>query len=191
MLPFIIGEADSIPKEYRQYQSLIDACDVEKEQHGRVGYLTVMETDVSPARSQRRPGLHVERHPGNRWGAGSGWGKGSYADRRQGGLYMASNIAESTAVWNEAVTEPGAGGDCEHLRNTLGDADKVLAANELLWMTDSCVHESRPLEEQAHRQFFRLVTSEVDLWFAQHSTANNLGVKPPERVQIITENKFS
>ena len=39
-------------------------------------------------------------------------------------------------------------------------------------------HESLPLKRKKFRQFFRVVTSRVSLWYRDHSTANPLGVVP-------------
>ena len=40
------------------------------------------------------------------------------------------------------------------------------------------------------RQYFRLVTSEVSVWYEEHSTPNPIGIKPPDSVKIIKGNKF-
>ena len=43
-----------------------------------------------------------------------------------------------------------------------------------------------------YRQFFRLVTANVSLWYRDHSTANPLGVEPDRNVtKIVVGNKFS
>ena len=56
MMPFIMGEHASLPREVRSYISLIEACSVEQEQVGTVCYLSVQESAVSTERpSQRRP----------------------------------------------------------------------------------------------------------------------------------------
>lgn len=189
MMPFVIGDADSIPAPLRGYQPLIDACDIESAEHGKVGYLTVTESAVTPQGSQRRGGAHVERHPQGSWGGG-GWGAGAFGQRRLGGLYLASNMAATTAVWDARVEVPGPGGDCSHLLSQLGDPS-VLEAGELVWLTDACPHESLAPTQSGIRQFFRVVTSEVDLWFTEHSTANPLGVTPPEHVTLVCGSKFS
>jgi hypothetical protein len=192
MMPFIIGDADSLPSFLHGYRSMIDACDIEEPEQGKVGYLTIMETPVTPGSSQRRGGVHVERHPGGegRWGGGTGgWGGGLRADRRYGGLYLASNMPATTAIWDAHIETPGPGGDCAHLQDELGEPS-VLAANELAWLTDACPHESLPVSATGTRQFFRLVTSAVDLWYTQHSTPNPLGVTPPARVRLVTTDKF-
>jgi hypothetical protein len=48
-----------------------------------------------------------------------------------------------------------------------------------------------PLNCPTHRQFFRLVTEGVNVWYAKHSTPNPLGIVPPDNVRIIEEDKFA
>merc|ERR1712032_1600305 len=93
---------------------------------------------------------------------------------------------------NAVVEDPrmiGHLGNCEHLREFLGPGTK-LKAGQLCWFTDRTPHESLPLPKGTKRQFFRLVTSHVDVWYADHSTANPTGVKPGERTRIIHGSKF-
>ena len=68
-------------------------------------------------------------------------------------------------------------------------------------------HESLPLSQGAHRQFFRVVTSqvgtdgrhpkvttfiEVSLWYESHSTPNPLGVLPdPAVTRTVRGDKFA
>ena len=53
-------------------------------------------------------------------------------------------------------------------------------------------HESLPLKEATFRQFFRIVTSNVSLWYKDHSTPNPLGVEPdPEVTRTVVGDKFS
>lgn len=188
MMPFVMGNVDSISDELRPYWDMVEACGVEPDEIGKVGYLTVMESEVTPGLSQRRGGAHVERHPNNGWGGG-GWGYGGRSgEGRVQGLYIASNMQETTGVWDAFVDieDIGEGGNCEHLN--FGE-QMTLAANELIWLTDRTPHESLPLKEKGMRQFFRLVTSPIDVWFTQHSTPNPL-VPLPERVMPIMEDKF-
>ena len=57
---------------------------------------------------------------------------------------------------------------------------------------DRTPHESLPLPQSGCRQFFRLVTSEVSLWYADHSTPNPLGVQPDPAVTTkVAGDKFS
>jgi hypothetical protein len=188
MMPFILGNNESLPAYLKDYAPLIDACDIEETEHGLVGYLTVMETPTTPGTSHRRGGVHVEKHPTAGWGGG-GWGRGLYGPRRLAGLYIASNMADTTKVWETEIEEPGPLGNCEHLRGDLGESI-TLKAGELIWLKDSCPHESLPAKTPGTRQFFRVVTSQIALWYTEHSTPNPLGVTPPESVKLVTGSKF-
>lgn len=197
MMPFTFGKNETIPDEYKAYVPLIDACLIPANEVGKTYYLTIQENVVEVGHYQRRPGLHTDRHATFNWGNGR---KGDGADRTRfrgpiafhpwggfGGIYMASNVSGTCAVWDTYIEEPGLLGDCEEKREELGEPH-LLEANQLYWITDGTPHESLPMPATGCRQFFRLVSSEVDLWYEQHSTRNPLGVEPIGR--IITENKF-
>ena len=48
------------------------------------------------------------------------------------------------------------------------------------------------MAERTYRQFFRLVTSQVSLWYRDHSTPNPLGVGPdPTITHTVVGDKFS
>jgi len=182
MMPFIMGDLLSIPIEYRHYSDIINSCDLPESEIGKIGYLTITESLVTKGESQRRGGIHTEKHPNRSWGGGGGsWGG------HEGGIYMASNVNNSCSIWNNFIEEPGDMGCCEHIREELGEG-KLLKKGELVWITDATPHESMPLKENTKRQFFRLVTSDVSIWYKDHSTENRLGVKT--NAQIIEGNKF-
>ncbi|KAL3915537.1 MAG: hypothetical protein SGPRY_007182, partial [Prymnesium sp.] len=63
-----------------------------------------------------------------------------------------------------------------------------MQANELFWISDQTPHESMPLRERQHRQFFRLVTSKIGVWYSAHSTPNPFGIQP--QAPIVESNKF-
>eukprot|EP01052_Picozoa_sp_SAG31_P035500 SAG31_NODE_4293_length_3375_cov_6.098901_1_plen_1019_part_10 len=65
MMPFVLGDWDSIPKQYQQYRPFIEACPTSSDDVGRICYLTIDEGFVEKGQSQRRGGLHVES-PGKR-----------------------------------------------------------------------------------------------------------------------------
>lgn len=178
MMPFRMGQMCSLPLKYHGYWDLLDACQIPNEELGKVGYLTISESFVEKDETQRRPGLHVEKHPAFRWGS---WGD-------KAGLFMASNVDDTCRIWNCYVETPGPMGDCEHLRDQLKNPIN-LKSNQLVWLTDSCPHEAIPQKEAGMRQFFRVVTSRVDLWYKAHSTVNPL-VPVPRGVRVIEENKF-
>ena len=112
----------------------------------------------------------------------------------EGGIYIASSISDSCKAWNCSV-EPeviGHHGDIEHLRSVLPGEGEVLEPGQLYWITDKTPHESLQLKQRTYRQFFRIVTRDVSLWYKDHSTANPLGVEPdPDVTKIVIGNKFS
>lgn len=123
------------------------------------------------------------------------WGVGQFEspDKYEGGIYFASNIANTSIVYNALIDKNIPGivdehGSCEHLRRFIGPGTK-LEAGQLVWMTDRTPHEAVPQEEDGYRQFFRVVTSKVSHWFAQHSTANPK-VALPDDVIVVEGNKF-
>ena len=94
----------------------------------------------------------------------------------RGGIYLASSVADSCRAWNCQVADEAVGtlGDVSHLGEGMPQGF-LLQPGRLYWLTDRCrriqiqypsrflrsPHESLPLKEGAHRQFFRLVTSQV------------------------------
>mmetsp|Transcript_18520 Transcript_18520/g.34481 ORF Transcript_18520/g.34481 Transcript_18520/m.34481 type:complete len:402 (+) Transcript_18520:146-1351(+) len=204
MMPFILGQPESLPQDLRCYYDLIRSCPYVKEEEGKVAYLTVQESDVHAGQSQRRRGLHIEspgffnddsnasaftpgvEHP---WGMGVFFGPDHY----EGGIYFASNQSGTSRVWNALVDSsvPGIvnnGGGCEHLRPWIGKATE-LEAGELIWMTDRTPHEAIVQESPGHRQFFRLVMPYVNHWYSDHSTPNPK-VPLPDTVKIVEGDKF-
>eukprot|EP01043_Picozoa_sp_COSAG02_P034852 COSAG02_NODE_2460_length_8797_cov_6.129915_10_plen_418_part_00 len=223
MMPFIMGDKSSLPPALHKYWPLLTSVFenpsepiYQTEMHchefegiGKMGYLTLHETEVEIDSSQRRCGLHTES-PGICHNPGSwqpsyckengiskwvGWGGGHLEkDGLSGGIYMASTVARSTAIWNCSVVKPEAivpGGDVEHLRHLIQNNElHTPDASRLVWIHDRTPHESLPLgRDSAHevvavsscdgklahvvrRQFFRLVAGEVSVWYASHSTAN-------------------
>mmetsp|Transcript_57431 Transcript_57431/g.69104 ORF Transcript_57431/g.69104 Transcript_57431/m.69104 type:complete len:405 (-) Transcript_57431:15-1229(-) len=210
MMPFIIGDIDSLPEKLKIYYPMIEACPYDDEEIGEVGYLTVHESYVKADGAQRRQGLHIEA-PGtiidssttnddgngacrfmpsleHRWGMGIFFGH----DRFLGGIYMASSTTDTSEVW-DAIVHDGPGivdghGGCEHLRSLIGIGTK-LEANDLIWMTDRTPHEALSQRSSGNRQFFRMVTSRVSHWFADHCTPNP-SVPLPDHVIVVHGNKF-
>jgi len=166
---------------------------------GKVGYLTISEGLVKKGKTQRTPGLHIER-PGYLKKGGNytskyvdiGWGSGSY--RRAypiQGIYMCSNVSDSCAVYKASIKNPseivGKLGSIEHLREFLDPPD-FMKSSEIWWITDKTPHEAKAMKTDLNRQFFRLVTSEVSVWYSKYSTPNPLGIKPTGL--IIDDDKF-
>jgi hypothetical protein len=176
----------------------------------RVVYLTVHESLVPVGETQRRPGVHIER-PGPGIGGrvckfgddfyfSLAWGLGTWASNEDlpvDGIYMASNVAESCAIWPvlidrpEEVTDRHGGLDPTMVAH-LGPAH-ALGANELVWFTDRTPHQALPLRapetEYVYRQFFRLVAGPIGVWHSKHNTPNPLGILPD--ATISDEDKFA
>jgi len=198
MMPFVMGDMDSLPDQYHQYWPMIQQC-VTPLERGKIGFLTIQESAVAVGNSQRRPGLHLET-PGIVMNKGQvvdvrlHWGGGEEGETILGGLYTASTVEKSCKAWNMRINHPeevvGPLGDAEHLRDLLGDGE-FLTKSTLYWMTDCTPHESMPLAEDTMRQYFRLVTSAVSVWYEKHSTCNPLGIVPdPKVTSILTHDKF-
>ena len=61
-----------------------------------------------------------------------------------------------------------------------------LEPSRVYWMSDRVPHESLPMKKTTMRQFFRIMTSEVQFWFQDHYTANPMGVLPdPHATEIV------
>lgn len=219
MMPFELGNKQSLPDDLQCYYPLIDACPFLHEEFGKVAYLTVHESAHCEAGgTQRRPGLHIESPgvfadkskqencderdqplcsftPGEEL---HHWGRGSFGgpDRFEGGIYLASNVGDSTAMWDALVDSsvPGIAdrlGGIDHLGPLLPDSNATkLHAGELVWMTDCTPHKALPQTHAGPRTFFRLVMPYVTHWYAAHSTPNPK-VPIPDSVTIIDDCKFA
>jgi hypothetical protein len=175
----------------------------------RIAYITVDERPVQAGFSQRRGGVHVES-PGAMREKEIGdktkytpdlcfyhpWGLGRSLDEfLDGGIYLCSNVTDSTALWKSRVHDTfgdviGSHGSLERMRDILGAPDKLLGAGELVWLSDRTPHESLPLPQATQRQFFRLVVGEIGFWFSQHNTPNPTGFALPANVPVIDGDKF-
>ncbi|CAE7818380.1 unnamed protein product [Symbiodinium microadriaticum] len=106
------GGQESLPAHLQGYWPVIEACRVQDEELGKVGYLTVQEGRVEKGSAQRRPGLHTEA-PGvvlskgrvisilAKWGHGRGFRGGPKLRRRAPPQTLEEFIAEQEAQGNE------------------------------------------------------------------------------------------
>lgn len=209
MLPFKIWDKSTWTDDIRAYIDIIYNCPcrciADKD---KVFYLTVQESFVRVGETQRRAGLHVESPAGIIKGGriieysendeeynGIAWGMGNW-DREckypVDGIYIASNISDSCKVWPVLIDKPNEVSDkfggIEKMREHLG-AGYSLKANELCWITDATPHESLPMKTPVYRQFFRLVTGDISVWYNKHNTANPNCSLPPN-VLVCDDDKF-
>ena len=142
------------PPQIFRYLPILASCPISRNEFGKVGYLTIHESEINEDnQSHRRGGVHTET-PGRIWldstndpsmketnvkGAWTpqntpvpgtvAWGRGCHDGENpffynyEGGIFMASNVANSTRVWNCQIEDPdfavGPLGDLEHLRYVL------------------------------------------------------------------------
>lgn len=203
MMPFYLYKKETLPVEYHDYWNIIKGCICRDATEGTdrnniKAYLTIEEGFVETGKTQRRPGLHIDstRSFCNKstnktyfwhWGGGCVGSDNKF----HGGIYLASNIDDSCAIYPCVLTNPHEismdGGNIENLRGLVGDPIYT-KKNELYWITDCVPHEAIPMKANVHRQFFRLVVGEISVWYSQHSTPNPLGTLPT--ATIIDTNKF-
>lgn len=189
MMPVVMGDAESVPEELRGYLPLIKKCDFWP---GSVVYLTVNESVVEAGETQRRPGIHTDafKWPGSWMGGqpdgkwGGGWGGGKFGGANQmshhtEGIYIASTDGQ-TRVWLDETDDVDQHGRVLH--DMAGIGSFVCKGNGLYWLSDRTPHEGLPALRTGMRQFFRLVSENVGVWFSRHNTPNPLGVKPSCRI---------
>jgi hypothetical protein len=207
MMPFDLMADDSLPQYLRQYWPVIRACPVPF-RASQIAYLTVHESLVEKGSHQLRPGLHIERPGaislggrlvewerfGNNEYSNLAWGPGYYCRKRQipvDGIYVASTVDNSTAVYPCAVERPeevtDKHGGIEHMRGYL-PPPILLKRGQLAWITDRTPHENMSAGMTGYRQFFRLVVGRISVWHSNHNTPNPTGVLP--NAEISHDDKF-
>lgn len=223
MMPVELGHAifRSLPNDCQHYAKFIwqnclcqywKSIKEDEMPKTRIGYLTIHEGWVPVGESQRRPGLHIERPgfiaSGGIWHdsksdafKGIAWGLGAWHEDGlpEDGIFMASTLDHSCAIWDKTIEQPediiDKHGGIEHLRPYLG-SPRLLKANEMCWFTDRTPHESLPVQApendpsatHVYRQFFRLVVGPISVWYSKHNTPNPLGIEPD--APISDEDKF-
>ena len=172
------------------------------------------DIDISPLTKQachnQGAGKWNSRHFIHPWGMGvyclydPATGIGTIVD----GIFMANTVDDTCVAWKCRIIADENGnevighlGDIEHLRYYLPNQQhkrfpnstgkEMLKANQMYWMTDRTPHESLPMTKDGYRQFFRLVTEQVGIWYQDHSTPNPNGVVPdPQITKVVKGNKF-
>lgn len=172
MMPFIFGDNESLPKEFHSYLSIIDKCSLDK---NKIAYLTINESFVEKGKSQRRQGLHTEATKDFGWGEG-GWGKS--------GVFMASNDG-SCRIYDCLADDVDEHGSMDNYPDIKSEQMKP---NFLYWLTDRTPHEALKVDRNVKRQYIRVVSDKIGVWWAKHSTANPLGIQP--NCKILNHSKF-
>lgn len=201
MMPFVLGDIQSLPEAYQHYWPLIEHCSIPSREMQHVCYLTIQEGVVPAGESQRRSGVHIESPGALKMGGEHNisrynWGCGTIIrdeSEVEGGIYMASTVPKSCRIWNMRIREPAKAvdqyGGLEHMRDILGEGE-FMEPCKMYWLTDATPHESVPLEQETYRQFFRVVTSELSMWYREHSTANDKVTIDEAKTSIVLGSKF-
>jgi hypothetical protein len=175
MMPFIIGDADSIPDSLGDWrQATVDIAKLGNQAHfGKVGYFTLDEKVVQPDSTHRRAGKHVD---GVFRGLPGSWGGGGWGSVGNGMLTVASHAG--CRAWRQTFDGlPGDEGECDHLADQCVGDGILFGAGQVFWVDGHCVHESVPMTQATPRQFVRLSMPSKAPWFDGYTT-NPLGIKP-------------
>ncbi len=169
MMPYVQGEADSLPDAYAPYRGIVSSVFLRK---GDVGFLTIDESPVragSPHRGQRARcarALHTEAgivRGVYGWGDAPSWGgKQKVTLDRDVRVLVASNVSDTCAVWATEHEDTSSDGDIGHVSDEYpyrtADFLKKGEVREIGILTP---HESLPVKRDMLRQFLRIVSSGV------------------------------
>jgi hypothetical protein len=164
MMPFVQGDPDSLPPEYRQYAGSLEYMVLEP---GKIGHLTIQETFVEAGETQRgynRSGRNAHVEIGRITSSGFGnwgyWGPtGTTLVNTSTRVAIASNLAGTCRLWPEVTeTRPTEYGELnEYLGDYPVESGVVLGAGEVAIIGVLTPHESMPQEVAGPRQFLRVV----------------------------------
>lgn len=170
MMPYIQGEPESVPMEYReQYEDILKNTFLKK---GDIGYLTIDESEAiagNPhrgARAKHGRALHTEagRHPDSsyQWG-GNNWGGSNRVTLDDNvEILLANNLDNSCALWDATHIDTTLDGDIGHLADQYPYEKAVfMKAGDVHKIGILTPHESIPVKENVFRQFLRIVGSGV------------------------------
>lgn len=170
MMPYIQGDASSVPDTYAPYRDIIQSVFVKR---GDIGFLTIDESQAfagKPHRGKRARyarALHTEagRNPEDfyQWGSGGNWGGKKHITLDRGvRVIIASNIDNSCAVWNAEHENTSLDGDIGHEAEKYPYSEaRLLKAGELAEIGILTPHESLPMAKNCNRQFLRIISSGV------------------------------
>ncbi len=170
-MPYIQGEAESVPEQYRDgYENILNTVYFKK---GDIGFLTIDESlakQGNPHRGDRAKyarALHTEvgRLPNKvyAWGSGGGWGS-NHKVLLDGDVevLLANNLDDSCALWDATHEDTTIDGDIGHLSRMYPLSDAVLMkAGDVHRIGILTPHESLPVVTDTNRQFLRILSSGV------------------------------
>ena len=169
MMPYIQGEPDSVPEQYRTYADIIREAVIDR---GDIGYLTIDESVAvagKPHRGNRAQydrAIHTEvgRMPGRAYYAwGGGWAS-NHMVTLDGDveILLANNLDDSCAIWDATHADTSLDGDIGYAAALYPYEDALMMkAGDVHKIGILTPHESLPVKETFQRQFLRVVSSGV------------------------------
>ncbi len=170
MMPFIQGDPESVPEEYRTgYEQILADNFIEQ---GEIGFLTIDESKAikgKPHRGDRAKfgrALHTEagRLPNKiyAWGGG-GWGHIHNVElERDVQILLANNVDNSCAIWDAVHENTSADGDIGDFSSDYPMSQGVLMkAGDVHQIGILTPHESLAVESDVDRQFLRIMSKGV------------------------------
>jgi hypothetical protein len=165
MMPFIQGDSNSLPEEFRSYSDIIDNNVIEA---GEIGFLTIDESYVEANDSQRGYGetdrnVHIEvgtMGPKSGWGCPTpGWGSGHAVTLEDSTKVLLANSIDNTCrVWDAIEKSPTKDGDLSaYLHRYPEETGIMLNAGEVAEISIFTPHECIKQTQASNRQFFRIV----------------------------------
>lgn len=168
MMPYIQGDPESVPIEYRSgYEDIIENNYLEL---GMIGFLTIDESLAlkgKPHRGDRSMfgrALHTEAGKINKlyaWGGGSGYGWGRIHNvtlDESTRVLLANNLDGSCAVWDAWHENTSLDGDIGNFSNEYPMSDAlIMKAGDVCEIGILTPHESLPVSSDVNRQFIRII----------------------------------
>lgn len=167
MMPFIQGDSNSLPAEYKSYANIVDNNYLEK---GEIGFLTIDEAFVEGGSSQRGfsslgcdRNVHIEvgRNGNvNRWGnGGSLWGgKDNTVLDESTMVLIANSISDTCRVWNTKEMAYTKDGDLGAYIDKYPEHTGILMkSGQMAKISIFTPHECINQKHSGERQFFRIV----------------------------------
>ena len=168
MMPFIQGDPESVPEEFRTgYEQILADNFIEE---GEIGFLTIDESRATkgvPHRGDRARfgrALHTEagRLPNKIYAWGGGGCRHNVELERDVQILLANNVNNSCAIWDTVHEDTSADGD-------IGDKAAMYPMENGLLMQAGDVyqigiltpHESLPVETDVDRQFLRIMSKGI------------------------------
>ena len=168
MMPYIQGDAASVPRVYSAYAKILNAVFLEKDE---IGFLTIDESVAVAgkphrgARSKYGRALHTEAGllaNSHVWGGPVWGGSNCVTLDRDVKILLANNLDDSCAVWCAEHRDTSPDGDIGYAAEDYPyDAAVFMKAGEVHEIGLLTPHESLPVQRDSNRQFLRIVSSGV------------------------------